>query len=423
MPHRKQSQSAAIRPRYSKGQISVFGINSVYPRTPWVTALWSLCFPGFGHMYIGKYLHGFILILWELAVNSLSNLNMAIALSFHGKFAEATAQINQDWGLLYVAVYIFSIWDSYRCAVEIKKNHMLSEIEDAPVVPSDISFFDIVTLDKKNPWVGMIWSVFSPGLGQLYGGSTVVGTFILAWWIAICYKAVAVRSLLYSFLGDFNGLAAIVDWQWFLFLPSMYGFAIYQAYVSVTENNTLYDIEQIRFLRARADHLEHRNAVEDQTVKIIATFDHSPFVEIAIHDIERLGVPVQNIVALPLENLDSETHVIDTMHRVDGRSMLDGAMISGTTMGALGAIYGFILYWGPIIWGLIGLAGGFILGLMIEIAVKKTKKLRLTAKRNSEVIIQITCPVSLQNQLVTVLQSRKAGGFVVMPERLPPLGS
>ncbi|MDD9268562.1 hypothetical protein ACFPES_16100 [Paenibacillus sp. GCM10023248] len=92
-----------------------------------------------------------------------------------------------------MTVYVFCIWDSYRCAVEIKKNHLLSEFEDAPVTPSDISFFDIVTLDKKNPWVGMLWSVFSPGLGQLYGGSTVVGTFVLAWWIVIYYKAVAVR--------------------------------------------------------------------------------------------------------------------------------------------------------------------------------------------------------------------------------------
>ncbi|MBM7589101.1 hypothetical protein [Brevibacillus fulvus] len=368
-------------------------------------------------MYIGKYLHGFILILWELVVNNLANLNLGIALSFHGRFAEAKAQINQDWALLYIAVYVYCIWDSYRCAVEIKKNHLLAEIEDAPVKPSDISFLDIVTLDKKNSWVGMLWSAFSPGLGQLYGGSTVVGTFVLAWWIAICYKAVAVRTLLYSFLGDFKSATAIVDWQWFLFLPSMYCFAVYQAYVSVTENNTLYDIEQIRFLRVRAENLGHRNAIETNTVQILATFDHSPFVEMAIHDIEKLGVPAQNIVALPLENLDSQIHIIDTIHRVDGRSILDGAMMGGTIFAVLGAIYGFVLYWGPIIWGLIGLAGGFLLGLIIEIALKKRKKLRIFTSRRSEVIIEVTCQASLQNQLIAVLKSRNADGFVIMPQR------
>ena len=81
MPNQK-FHSANIKPRYSKGQISVFGTNSVYPRVPWVSAWWSAAFPGFGHMFIGKYLHGFILIIWELVVNNMSHLNMAIALSF-----------------------------------------------------------------------------------------------------------------------------------------------------------------------------------------------------------------------------------------------------------------------------------------------------------------------------------------------------
>ncbi|KGM46320.1 hypothetical protein P9D43_14175 [Neobacillus niacini] len=415
MPHQK-FQSANIKPRYSKGRISVFGINSVYPRPPWIAAWWSAAFPGFGHMFIGKYLHGLILILWELVVNNKSHLNMGIALSFQGKFAEATAVIDQEWGLLYVAVYIYSIWDSYRCAVEIKKSHILSEIEDAPVTPSEVSFFDVVILDKKIPTVGMFWSAFTPGLGQLYGGSTVVGAFVLAWWIFVCYKAEAVGTFLYSFLGDFTQVAAIVDWQWFLFLPSMYAFAIYQGYVSVTESNTLFDIEQIRFLRVRAENLGQKNTTETNTVHIIATFDFSPFVEMVIHDFEKLGVPQQNIVALPLENLDSEAHIIDTIHRVDGRSILDGAMMGATIFGVLGTIYGFVWHWGPVIWGLLGLAGGFLLGLIIELAVNK-KKIDVLARSKGEVIIEVTCNASLQDQLMKILKSRRALGYVIMPQR------
>ncbi|WP_438444571.1 hypothetical protein [Gorillibacterium sp. sgz5001074] len=417
MPHRK-FQSRDIRPRYAKGQISVFGINSVYPRTPWIAAWWSAAFPGFGHMFIGKYLHGFVLILWELVVNSQSQLNMGIALSFLGRFEEARSHINQEWGLLYIAVYAYSIWDSYRSAVEINKSHILAEVEDAPIAPSDVSFFEVSILDKKKPWVGMLWSALSPGLGQLYGGSTIVGTFILAWWIYICYKAQAVRALLYSFLGDFASLKDLVDWQWFLFLPSMYVFAIYQAYAAVNENNTLFDIEQIRYLRVRAAHMEQLDRKEGPTVQIIATFEHSPFVEMAIHDLEKLGVPPEHIVALPMENLESETHVIDSIHRVDGRSILDGAMMTGTIFAVLGAIYGFVWYWGPIIWGLLGLAGGFLLGLGMELALSK-KKIRVFANRKSEVVLQITSTAALQNRLIQVLKSRKANGFVVMPRELP----
>lgn len=55
MPHQK-FQSAVIKPRYAKGALSSFGSNSVYPRIPWVAAWWSLTFPGFGHIYLGRYL-------------------------------------------------------------------------------------------------------------------------------------------------------------------------------------------------------------------------------------------------------------------------------------------------------------------------------------------------------------------------------
>ncbi|MBB3110791.1 hypothetical protein FHS18_002858 [Paenibacillus phyllosphaerae] len=414
MPHRK-FQSSDIRPRYSKGQISVLGINSVYPRIPWNAAWWSAVFPGFGHMFIGKYLHGFVLVIWELVVNNLANLNRGIALSFLGRFEEAKAVLNQDWVLLYVAVYVFSIWDSYRSAVEINKSHVLSEIEDAPITPSDVSFFDIAILDKKHPWAGTVWSLLCPGLGQLYSGSTVVGTFVLAWWIFVCYKAVAVRSWLYSFLGDFNGAAAVVDWQWFLFLPSMYVFAIYQAYASVNENNILFDIEQIRYLRVRAANLAQLDTTDNDNVQIIATFEHSPFVEMVLHDIEKLGVEPAHIIALPLENLDAQPHVIDTLHRVDGSSILDGAMVSGTIFMVLGTIYGFVWYWGPVIWGLIGLVGGFFLGLIIELLLSK-KKLRIAANRKNEVVIQVTCSTSVQDQLVSVLKKRKANALAVMPK-------
>lgn len=184
-----------------------------------------------------------------------------------------------------MAVFVFGIWDSYRCAVENGKNHILSEVEDALVTPSAVSYFDVIILDKKNPWVGLVWSAFTPGLGQVYAGSMIAGGFLLAWWIFICYKANAVRALFCSFLGDFSSVTAIVDWQWFLFLPSMYAFAIYQAYTAVNENNTLYDIEQIRYLRVRDENLTQVDKIENNTVQIIAIFEHSPFVEIAIHEI------------------------------------------------------------------------------------------------------------------------------------------
>ncbi|MDZ5472426.1 hypothetical protein SM124_11770 [Bacillus sp. 31A1R] len=420
MPHQK-FESATIKPRYSKGAISSFGSNSVYPRIPWVAAWWSFTFPGFGHMFLGKHLHGFMLIIWGIVVNTQANLNLGIALSMLGKFEEAKDVINEDWILLYMAVYIYSIWDSYRSAVEINKSHILSEVEDAPMTPSVINFLDVVLLEKKKPILGAVWSFLTPGLGQLYGGATAVGTFVLAWWIFVTYKAGTIGAWFYSFIGDFSTASANVDWQWFLFLPSMYAFAIYQAYSSVVANNALYDIEQIRFLRVRDERLtlQRQNKMNDGTVQIVATFEHSPFVEMFIHDIETIGVPSENIVALPLENLESQTQIIDSLHRVDGRSVLDGAMVSATIIMLLGTIYGFVWKWGPVIWGLIGLVGGFSLGLIIELVLQK-KKIKVFESGKSEVFMQVTCPASMQKHLIKVLRARKAKGYLVLPQRITP---
>lgn len=418
MPHQK-FQSANIKPRYAKGALAIFGINSIYPRIPWVAAWWSFTFPGFGHIYLGKYLTGFILIIWELVVNNQANLNMGIALSMLGRFEEAKAVINEEWVLLYMGAYLFSIWDSYHSAVEIGKSHILSEVEDAPIGPSVVSTLDIVLIHKRIPWLAAVWSTITPGLGQLYSGHTIAGTFILAWWIFVTYKAHTIGAWFHSAIGDFGSATAMADWQWFLFLPSMYAFSIYQAYTAVIENNVLYDIEQTRYLRVRDENLtqQQHNIHEKDTVQIIATFEHSPFVEMAIHDIETIGVATNNIVAMPFENIESQAFIIDSIHRSDGRSVLDGAIVSGTIFMLLGTIYGFIWYWGPVIWGLLGLVGGFFFGLIIELAFQK-KKLKLFAGRKNEVFMQITCNTSLTQHLIKVLKARKANGYLIMPQRI-----
>lgn len=50
-------------------------------------------------------------------------------------------------------------------------------------------------------------------------------------------------------LGDFNRAKAILNAEWLLFLPSIYFFSIYDAYVNTVENNKLFEIEQRKFLR------------------------------------------------------------------------------------------------------------------------------------------------------------------------------
>jgi len=99
---------------------------------------------------------------------------------------------------------------------------------------------------------------------------------------------------------------------------------------------------------------------------VYASFDYSAFLELAITDLEKRGIAREHILAVPLDKRVEERMVMDTIHRADGISLFDGAAVLGAVFMEVGVIYGFVLKWGPIIWGLIGLFGGAILGLLLD---------------------------------------------------------
>lgn len=123
---------------------------------------------------------------------------------------------------------------------------------------------------------------------------------------------------------------------------------------------------------------------------VIATFDNSLFIELAITAIEQEGVTKEKILAAPLDKRSEPKKLFDTIHRADGLSMFDGASILGTCLMLLGAIYGFVLKWGPIIWGIIGAVSGLLLGVLIKILMEKNKQ-RGTKSITAEIVLMIRC--------------------------------
>lgn len=88
-------------------------------KSPVAALLWSAALPGFGQFYNGDYLLGFVLMIWEIAVNFNSNLNLAIMHGFHGDFEKAHKVIDYQWGMFYPSVYGFSLWHAYNKAITI----------------------------------------------------------------------------------------------------------------------------------------------------------------------------------------------------------------------------------------------------------------------------------------------------------------
>lgn len=104
---------------------------------------------------------------------------------------------------------------------------------------------------------------------------------------------------------------------------------------------------------------------------------------------------------------------MDSLHRADGISMFDGAAVLGTVFMLLGAIYGFILKWGPIIWGLIGLFTGAVLGFILDTSISKIrsyKDKKKTKDKSSEIILFVKCEENQYEMVKKVLWDNQALG-------------
>ncbi|WP_303985731.1 hypothetical protein [Niallia circulans] len=147
-------------------------------------------------------------------------------------------------------------------------------------------------------------------------------------------------------------------------------------------------------------------------MQVFSTFEHSIFIEMAISTLEKKGIEKENIFVLPLDNQIGERKVFDNLHRSDGTSLIDIGVALATAFSVIGASIGFKLTWGPIYWGLIGAAVGFVLGFTIrlftEIILKKRR--RLLKGYHSEVIVIVDCEESEGEMIENILFSHYAIG-------------
>ncbi|WP_416148566.1 hypothetical protein ACM26V_20115 [Salipaludibacillus sp. HK11] len=235
--------------RRFKAYVSIFGISQFHLQNPYIIAWWSAAFPGFGHILLSKYLRAFALIIWEVLLNNMANINHAIIYSFTGNFDMAKAVLEPKWMLLYLPVYIFTIWDSYRTTVDMNKITILAEREDANFNSFAIGSLEINYLDKRSPLMAVVWSLFTPGLGQLYTHRIISAIITLSFMIIFVYFSNVLLAIHFLFSGNIEQATEVIDPQWFLFIPSQIGFAVYASYVNTVEDNKLYEKEQRKFLK------------------------------------------------------------------------------------------------------------------------------------------------------------------------------
>lgn len=260
-----------------------------------------------------------------------------------------------------------------------------------------------------------MWSLLSPGAGQVYIHRIIVAVFLLASWIVVAYFSKLLPAIQYTLLGQFAKAKAIVDWQWYLNIPSIYMYAMYDAYANCVEENNLFDWELSKFLKKNYQnknfHIPHKKrGNKGDNMYIMSTFDYSVDLEIAITSIQMKGVEKENIFAVPVDKANENIKLMDSIHHSDSVSLMDLAAILGAIFMIFGSVYGFVLKWGPVWWGVIGLAFGFGSGMVIKLILLKKYSDRQRSTKEPEVILIIECKDSLAEVVVSTLWSSHALG-------------
>lgn len=237
--------------RRSRAYLSALGTTQLHLRNPWIVAFFSFSFPGFGYLMLERYLVAFIFIGWEVFINTKSNINVGILYTLLGDFDQAKQILDERWLILYVSIYLYNIWDCYRLAVDLNKQYLLADREDAPLRAFKFAATDINFLDKKNPALALVWSVLAPGVGHLYVHKVITGFFIFGATISLIVMSNIPLAIQYTATGHFELAKKVLDMQWTLYLPSMFAFIYYDAYISAIELNKLFEKEQSKYLRQR----------------------------------------------------------------------------------------------------------------------------------------------------------------------------
>jgi len=150
-------------------------------------------------------------------------------------------------------------------------------------------------------------------------------------------------------------------------------------------------------------------------MQVFATFEYSPFLELAISELKVKGIT--DIYAVPLDLREEEAKVMDTIHHADGMSFVDKGFILAFMFATVGASKGFVWRWGPVIWGIIGAVAGFVLGVLVSWGLylyKRRKKRARTARgEKGDVILVVNCEQGQAGAVKTILWDHHAKGVAV----------
>jgi TM2 domain-containing membrane protein YozV len=84
--------------------------------------------------------------------------------------------------------------------------------------------------EYKSPWSALLWSFSLPGFGQFYNRSYILGFTLIVIELAVNTSSFLNLSLVHTYHWDLQKSHDVVDFQWGLFYPSLWGFSMWEAF-------------------------------------------------------------------------------------------------------------------------------------------------------------------------------------------------
>ncbi|MFT9497256.1 hypothetical protein [Anaerosolibacter sp.] len=351
--------------RITKMDMSIWGINYLHRSNPWTAAWWSAALPGFGHLYLGSYLKGFLFISGEIFINTKARINLAIFYTFIGDFEKTNNVFSTRWGLFYMAVWVFAIYDSYMQSIELNQLCDLEEMQENRYFKKFlISPFGINILTQRPPFMAAFFSFIAGGMGQAYNLQFVKGGILITWILIINYYS-QMSHLFHKFIKGQEIYLQQVDWQWLLFFPSIIGFCIWDSYVGAVQINNLLVLEQ-RYTFSKKKHFHTGMEGRNYPMYFIGTCKQSINLELIISTLETHGFNKYEVIFLDRLNND-KGKTGDSIRQSDGISNFNGAMCGAAVLMLFGTMWGGALIpGGPIAIGLAGFLIGGVIGYLLD---------------------------------------------------------
>ncbi len=95
-------------------------------------------------------------------------------------------------------------------------------------------------MNKDRTLEAILWSIALPGFGQILNKQIIKGILFITLEFLVNVFSNFNTAIMLSFLGDFEGAANAIDYQWLMFYPCLYFFAMWDAHRSATQNRSKY---------------------------------------------------------------------------------------------------------------------------------------------------------------------------------------